>query len=62
MSNSSTQIPFMLAAFIAVMVHTVISEPKFESKDTINIAPKAAQQEHAKVAAALDPVPVKFKR
>lgn len=32
MNSSSTQIPFMLAGFIAVVIYSITSEPNIESK------------------------------
>jgi len=32
MNSSSTQLPFMLAGFIAVILHSLMSEPTIDSK------------------------------
>jgi hypothetical protein len=41
LNHSSTQVPFVLAAFIAVMIHNVVSEPNGEAK--LNVATKENQ-------------------
>jgi hypothetical protein len=32
MNSSSTQLPFMLAGFIAILLHSLMSEPTIDSK------------------------------
>lgn len=35
MNHSSTQVPFVLAAIIAVMIHSVITEPSDRAQSTM---------------------------
>ncbi len=50
MNHSSTQVPFVLAAFIAVMIHNVVSEPNGEAK--LNVATKESQELKTNLAAS----------
>lgn len=61
MNSSSTQVPFMLAAFIAVIIHSLTSEPtvdhkmkatnKVETTTAVAMLDKAHNKEIQKLAA-----------
>jgi hypothetical protein len=59
MGNSSTQFPFMLAALIAVMLHTVVSEPKLDAKSNMNTQANVIQKTGQTVAGLLVSKPIK---
>ncbi len=44
MNHSSTQVPFMIAAFIAVIIYSVTSEPEKDNRvKAVNAVPQSAQ-------------------
>lgn len=62
MGNSSTQLPFMFAALIAVMINALVSEPRIEVKKSINPPTNTLQQSSQIVASLLVSTPAKTKQ
>lgn len=59
MGNSSTQLPFMLAALIAVMINALISEPKIDAKENMNPPANTTQQSSQTIASLHVSTPAK---